>query len=113
MRDRLKELEHEATLLGERFLSLPEEIMMDVLENSAYATHRIPRLEESRDSYVKATAIAAIKFSHVCRLFRYLVARIPALWCAISNGMGFGMVSALCDRHLASCVSIWRGARSS
>ncbi len=77
-----------------RFSSLPDEILSDVLEYSAYTHETYGDDEQAAIQTVKA----ATKLSHTCQRFRQLMVRIPSLWSRIFNTMPPQMVSVCCDR---------------
>lgn len=76
------------------FSSLPDEILSDVLEYSAYT----PDIFGNEQGGAFRTVMEAIRLSHTCQRFRQLVMRIPSLWNRISNTMPTRMISACCDR---------------
>ncbi len=73
--------------------SLPDEVLAIVLQ---YATTAPFDMYEG----ISATLFtrAAMKLSHVCQRFRYLMVGISSLWSRIFSGMDSGLVSTLCDR---------------
>ncbi|KLO11370.1 hypothetical protein SCHPADRAFT_942138 [Schizopora paradoxa] len=71
--------------------SLPDEILINILECAAYSG--------GSDAFASLCTVQdAVKLSLVCRRFRDLAIRSSFFWCRISNNMNINLVSALCDR---------------
>ncbi len=87
-------------------LSLPDDVLADILEYAASNPDR--RFHEAKSATFATEA--ALKLSHVCQRFRIVIMCVSGLWTSVYNGMDFGLVSALCDRLTEPTADIFLGA---